>query len=92
MSAIPSMFRPLLWSYDFDTCDPLKMKKTLIVQALSYGTLAHWRWIRDFYGAEEIRNVLADVPATEIRSKTKPLIEAVFHFSNWNYAPRGVRR
>ncbi|MBI2463171.1 MAG: hypothetical protein HYV65_02985 [Candidatus Spechtbacteria bacterium] len=69
-----------------------KDKKTLIVQALSYGTLEHWRWIRNFYGDEEIRKVLANIPATEIKPKTKPLIEAVFHFSNWNYVPRGIRR
>lgn len=68
------------------------MKKTLIVQALSYGTLEHWRWIRNFYGDEEIRKVLESIPATEIKSKTKPLIETVFHFSNWNYAPRGIRQ
>lgn len=92
MSTIPVIFKPLLWSYNFDKCDPLKMKKTLIVQALSYGTLEHWRWIRNFYGDEEIRKVLAGIPETEIKSKTKPLIEAVFHFSNWNYAPRGIRQ
>lgn len=90
MSAIPVIFKPLLWSYDFERCDPLKMKKTLIVQALSYGTLEHWRWIRNFYGDEEIRNVLAHIPAAAIKTKTKPLIEAIFNFSQWNYAPRGA--
>lgn len=89
---IPAIFKPLLWSYDFDKCDPVKLKKTLIVQALSYGTLEHWRWIRDFYGDEEIRKVLASIPPTEIKSKTKPLIEAVFNFSNWNHASRGIRQ
>lgn len=92
MNSIPVIFKPLLWSYNFEQCDPLKMKKTLIVQALSYGTFTHWRWIRHFYGDEEIRNVLAGIPATEIRPKTRPLIEAIFHFSQWNYAPRGIRQ
>lgn len=92
MQSIPLIFKPLLWSYHFDECDPLKMKKTLITQALSYGTLAHWRWIRNFYGDEEVHKVLAGLPSTAIRTKTKPLIETFFHFSNWHDAPRGIRQ
>jgi hypothetical protein len=44
-SILPETFRPLLWSYDFARIDPLKHKKTIIIQALNYGTLAHWRWL-----------------------------------------------
>jgi uncharacterized protein DUF6922 len=40
-STLPETFRPLLWSYDFSRIDPLKHKKTIILQALNYGTLAH---------------------------------------------------
>ena len=92
MSTLPAIFKPLLWSYNFDACDPITMKKTIIIQALSYGTLEHWRWIRSFYGDEAIRAVLMSIPATAIKNKTKPLIETVFRFSNWNYAPRGTRQ
>jgi hypothetical protein len=43
---VPEIFRPILWSYDFDRIDPVKHRKTLIVQAINYGSLAHWRWLR----------------------------------------------
>jgi hypothetical protein len=42
-STLPQTFRPLLWSYDFSRIDPLKHKKTIIVQALNYGLLAALR-------------------------------------------------
>lgn len=87
---LPDNFKPLLWSYVFEKCDPNKMKKTLIVQALSYGNLSHWNWIRSFYGDEEIKNILSSIPVNEIRPKTRNLVELIFNFNNWNYAPRGT--
>ena len=92
MEKLPDIFKPILWSYDFEKCDPIKMAKTVVVQAIGYGTLAHWKWIRSFYGDDEIKNILARVPATEIRPKTRLLVETILGFNNWNYAPRGVKR
>jgi|SRR2546426_776834 hypothetical protein len=68
-NALPETFRPLLWSYDFARIDPLKHKKTIIVQALNYGTLAHWRWLVQSYG-RELREVLTHVPASEIKPRS----------------------
>lgn len=73
MNPLPIIFKPILWAYDFEKCD--------------YGTLEHWRWVRNFYGDEKIRKVLENTPATEVKPKTRPLIEAIFNFSKWNYAP-----
>ena len=67
------------------------MKKTIILQALNYGSLAHWKWVRAFYGNEEIKRVLTKVLVTEIRPKTRNLIEAVFNFNNWNHASGGIK-
>jgi hypothetical protein len=53
-------FGPL---YDFSRIDPLKHKTTIIVQALNYGTLTHWRWLVQSYGREGVRDVLTHVPA-----------------------------
>ncbi len=89
---LPLFFKPILWSYVFEKCDPQKMKKTIITQALSYGSFKHWDWIRSFYGDEEIKNVLASIPATTIRLKTQNLIEVIFNFNNWNHAPRSTSR
>ena len=48
---LPPLFRPLLWSYDFSNIDADKHRKTIIVHALNYGTLKHWRWIKKHYGS-----------------------------------------
>ncbi len=87
---LPESFKSILWSYKFEECDPTKMKKTIIVQALLYGNLSQLAWIREFYGDEEIKHVLSIIPATEIRPKTRNLIEILFDFSNWNYAQRSL--
>jgi hypothetical protein len=82
MTTLPTIFKPLLWSYDFDRCDPTVMEKTVIKQALNYGTMEHWRWIRSFYGDERICAALAHFRALEVNLKTKKLAELFFdvHF------------
>jgi hypothetical protein len=87
---LPETFRPLLWSYDFARIDPLKHKKTIIVQALNYGTLAHWRWLVQSYGREGVREVLTHVPASEIKPRSLRLASLVFGVERFNYAPRGT--
>ena len=89
---LPAFFKPILWSYVFEKCDPIKMKRTIIIQALNYGNLNHWNWIRSHYGDEEIKNVLSSILVTEIRPKTKNLVEIFFDFNNWNYAHRSASR
>ena len=68
---LPERFRPLFWSYRFEDLDPEKNEKTVIVQLMNYGTLAHWRWLAGAYGAAEIRRVLESIPATEINPRTR---------------------
>jgi hypothetical protein len=87
---LPETFRTLLWSYDFSRIDPLKHKKTIIVQALNYGTLAHWRWLVQCYGCEGVRNVLTHIPASEIKPRSLRLASLVFGIERFNYAPRGT--
>lgn len=87
---LPETFRPILWSYDFDRIDPAKHQKTIIVQAINYGTLAHWRWLRETYGRDAVRRVLCTVPATEIRSRARGLAALMFGVDQFNYAPRGT--
>ena len=89
-AALPETFRPLLWSYDFAHIDPLKHKKTIIVQALNYGTLAHWRWLVKSYGREGVRDVLKHIPVSEIKPRSLRLASLVFGVEHFNYAPRGT--
>ena len=87
---LPETFRPLLWSYDFDHIEPVKHQKTIIVQAVNYGTLSHWRWLQQRYGRDAIRRVLSTVPATEIRPRARRLAALIFGVPAFNYAPRGT--
>ncbi len=75
---IPSIFKPILWSYDFEKIDPEKIKKTIIKQALNYGTFEHWRWIKNSYGKDQIISVLKETPGA-IEKRTKILADLVFN-------------
>lgn len=87
---LPEIFKPLLWSYRFSALDPQRQKKTVIVQTINYGDLRHWRWIVDFYGKEEVRRVLASIPASELRLRARKLAALIFSITAFNHAPRGA--
>ena len=89
---IPEFFRPILWSYDFNNIDPQKNKKTIIVNAINYGGLNHWRWLIQYYGKNEIKKILSKIPATQIRPRVLKLASIIFDIKNFNYVPRGIRR
>ena len=89
-TSLPQMFKPIMWSYRFEECDPMRMKKTVIMQALRYGSMAHWNWIRSFYGDESIKEVLHHIQETEIPSKTRQLVKIVFNFDQSHYASRSA--
>ena len=91
-SQLPETFRPILWSYDFDRLDPVKHRKMIIIQAINYGTLAHWRWLTQQYGGDGVRQVLSLAPATEIKPRARRLAALMFGVDQFNYAPRGSYR
>lgn len=85
---LPPYFKRVLWSYDFESVDPVKDKKTVIVNAINYGDLKHWRWLANFYGKKNIVDVLKTIPVTEIRPRARNLASVLFSISNFNYEPR----
>jgi hypothetical protein len=87
-SQLPETFRPILWSYDFERIDPVKHRKTIVIQAINYGTLDHWRWISQHYGGDAVRQVLSRAPATEIKPRARRLAALIFGVDHFNYAPR----
>jgi hypothetical protein len=70
MQTLPDFFKPILWSYRLADCDPQKMKRVIIRQALAYGTLAHWQWVRNYYGQPEVVRVLKNFGPNGVREKT----------------------
>jgi len=89
---LPDLFKPLLWSYNFSEIDPEKNKKTIIVNAINYGDLRHWRWLVKFYGKEAVRQALISVPASEMRPRARKLASLLFSIILFNNAPRGSQR
>jgi len=87
---LPDFFAQILWSYDFTKIDPEKQKKTIIINAINYGDLRHWRWIVNYYGKEIIKEILEKVPATEIKPRTRRLTSIIFSVKYFNYASRGT--
>ena len=87
---LPDTFRPLLWSHDFRRIDPMRHKKTIVVQTLNYGTLDQWRWLIRSYGREGVREVLAQISASELKPRALGLAALVFRTNRFNYAPRGT--
>lgn len=85
----PEFFRPLFWSYKFDSLDLEKNKKTIIVNTINYGDLNHWRWLKSYYGEKVVKEVLENVPATELKKRASRLAEILFEVK-LNYAPRGA--
>jgi len=87
---LPEIFRPLLWSYDFERINPSADEKTIIVQAINYGSLTHWQWVLRQYGSERLREVLSTIPATELKPLSRRLASLVFGIERFNHAPRGT--
>jgi len=87
---IPETVRPILWSYDFDRLDPMKHRRTIVVQIVNYGTLAHWRWLKKQYGRGGVREILSSIPATEIRLPARRLAALIFGIDQYNHAQRGT--
>ncbi|MDD4901421.1 MAG: hypothetical protein PHS62_04985 [Patescibacteria group bacterium] len=90
-NALPDFFRPILWSFDFNEINPDEHKKTIILNAINYGDLKHWRWLAEYYGRETIREILSNVSATELRPRALNLARLIFSIKNFNYAPRGAK-
>ncbi|MFH1175658.1 MAG: hypothetical protein V1698_02965 [bacterium] len=87
---LPDFFKPILWSYDFSAMNPKKQSKTIIINAINYGNLNHWRWIIKYYGKDKIKEILQKIPTTEIKPKTRRLAEIIFSIDKFNYVPRSA--
>ena len=92
VAALPAFFKSILWSYDFKKLDPQKDSRIIIFQTINYGTLAHWKWIKDFYGLAEIRKIISEIPVTAFRPSALRLATLIFRLTQLNYAPRGPHR
>ncbi len=66
-SKLPSYFKSVLWSYDFSGMDPDEHRRTIIVNTINHGMWKHWEWVFDYYGKEDLREFIKDIPKSEFR-------------------------
>lgn len=89
---LPPSFRPLLWSYQFNSLDSEKDKRAIIVNTINYGNIDHWKWITHAYGKDTVKKILEALPESEIRPQARRLASVMFSAHHSTYASRGARR
>lgn len=85
---VPGYFDRILWSYDTSRLDPDEDMNLIIISAINYGGLDHWRWIKNYYGKDVVKGVLETVPAKQLRERVRPLASILFDVEEFNNAPR----
>lgn len=88
---LPVFFKPILWSYNFESLGVVKNKKTIILNAINYGDLKHWRWLVSNYGKNGIKRVLEQIPSTAIRPRARRLASIIFSIKKFNDVSRGAK-
>jgi len=79
---IPTYFRPILWSYDFEKLDPQKNERDIILNTINYGNLIHWFWISEKYGKTEVWRIVNQSGPSKLRSGARRLAEIMFGKNN----------
>lgn len=82
----PAIFRPLLWSLNWNKIDIEEDKEDIIVNTINEGSLKHWRWIVSAYGVSEIRKVLKKRLVSEFHPESLRLAKILFHIPQLRYA------
>ncbi|MFY9463030.1 MAG: hypothetical protein WAP52_02495 [Candidatus Sungiibacteriota bacterium] len=90
LALLPDFFRSILWSYDITRLDPSRDRKAIIVQALNYGDLEHWRWLIRAYGRAGIQEMLHALPMTELRPRVRRLVMLLFGIDTFFHASRST--
>ena len=79
---IPSYFKPILWSYDFEKLDLQKNGRDIVLNTINYGNLIHWFWISEKYGKAEVWQDIKQSRPTELRPGVRRLAEIIFGQNN----------
>lgn len=85
---LPESFRHLLWSYKFSEVDFKEHKERIIVNTVNYGNWEHWQWIINYYGINEVKKVILNLPASEFRARALKLICLLLKIKKMRYATR----
>ena len=80
-SKLPSYFKSVLWSYKFPEIAPDEHKRTIVINTINHGMWNHWQWIFNYYGKENLREFIKDVPKSEFRKSAIKLFCLLLNIS-----------
>ena len=63
---LPLSFKPIFWSYDFDSINFIEDKERIIINTVNYGNWEHWQWIIKRYGQKEVKKRMKPVGTVAI--------------------------
>lgn len=75
-----------MWSYRFKDMDIEQDKHIIVVNAINYGDLEHWRWLAKAYGKKNFQKYIANIPASEFRPEVLKLVKLLFGIKAMKYA------
>lgn len=67
---LPHSVLTTLWSSDPKKIDPLKHKQIIIANVLNFGDQEATKWIFQYYGQKEIKEIAAKIPAGQWNEKS----------------------
>ncbi len=85
---LPLFLKPLFWSYKFSSVNPQRDKKRIIINTINYGKWEHWLWLIKFYGKEQVKEIIKEIPKTEFREPAMKLICLLLGIKKIKYASR----
>ncbi|MDP2910638.1 MAG: hypothetical protein Q8N58_02545 [bacterium] len=88
---LPQFFKPLFWYCDFSKFDLRENKEEIMIQTINYGDWQHWQWLFNYYGREETKKIIKDIPFSAFRKRILKLIFLIFKINKLKYASRSDR-
>ena len=86
---LPEEFRHLMWSYEFSKIDVDEHKERIIINTINYGQWSHWQWIFHYYGKQQLKNIIQEIPESEFRNyRALRLISLILGIKKIRYANR----
>ncbi len=86
---LPKSFEYLMWSYKFNEVDAKKDKERIIINTINYGQWYHWQWIAKYYGRDQLKKIIKDVPQSEFRNeRALNVISLILGIKKMRYATR----
>ena len=87
---LPKEFEYLMWSYKFSKVDVDRYKERIIINTINYGQWEHWQWIARYYGKQQLKKTIQEIPKSEFRNiRALNLISLILGIKKMHYETRG---